>query len=231
MHVIEGKWKENAIAFIMPGGADLPYCKKLNGLGNNHIREYVEEGGIYIGFCAGAYYGAGYCDFHRGDQKRGYEVLGPRELRFFKGAAVGPTLAHYIYASHLGSRIAEIEWIEGSLKGASYNVYFNGGCHFPEADHDKNITVLARYKNKGATGLPAIIECGVGRGKALLSGVHPEYSMEDLEGAVEDKTSSDYQHLKKSIFPKLRDRSHRRLFEKIMDYIKDGKPGNTTLDQ
>ncbi len=33
---------------IMPGGADLPYCKKLNGLGNNVIRDFVHRGNLSI---------------------------------------------------------------------------------------------------------------------------------------------------------------------------------------
>ena len=27
--------------FVMPGGADLPYCKKLNGIGNEKIRKFL----------------------------------------------------------------------------------------------------------------------------------------------------------------------------------------------
>ena len=44
---ISGEWRKDAAAFIMPGGADLPYCKKLNGAGNVQIIEYVEAGGTY----------------------------------------------------------------------------------------------------------------------------------------------------------------------------------------
>ena len=32
--------------FVMPGGADLPYCKKLNGIGNEKIRKFIEDGGF-----------------------------------------------------------------------------------------------------------------------------------------------------------------------------------------
>ncbi len=41
---------------IIPGGADLPYCKKLNGIGNDIIRDFVHRGNLYIGICAGGYY-------------------------------------------------------------------------------------------------------------------------------------------------------------------------------
>lgn len=35
--VTQGAWVKNATLFIMPGGADLPYCQFLNGKGNERI--------------------------------------------------------------------------------------------------------------------------------------------------------------------------------------------------
>jgi biotin---protein ligase len=52
--------------FVMPGGADIPYGRSLNGAGNACIRRYVEQGGIYLGFCAGAYYGCADISFMAG---------------------------------------------------------------------------------------------------------------------------------------------------------------------
>ena len=71
--------------FVMPGGADLPYCKKLNGLGNRKIRKFIEDGGFYIGICAGAYYACRRINFKGKD----YEVSGDRELELFEGTAEG----------------------------------------------------------------------------------------------------------------------------------------------
>ena len=63
--VIDGWWRDYADGFIMPGGADLPYCSKLNGPGNKQIQEFVRAGGSYVGFCAGAYYGSAYVEFDK----------------------------------------------------------------------------------------------------------------------------------------------------------------------
>lgn len=79
-NIIKGDWKSNAKCLIMPGGADLAYCKKLNGNGNQQIKNYVENGGTYIGFCGGGYYGGKFVDFDRGGK---LEVLGERALCFF----------------------------------------------------------------------------------------------------------------------------------------------------
>ena len=32
-------------SLIIPGGADLPYCEKLNGMGNQKIKNFVANGG------------------------------------------------------------------------------------------------------------------------------------------------------------------------------------------
>jgi hypothetical protein len=34
----DGSWKDTALALVMPGGADVPYCQALNGRGNEHIK-------------------------------------------------------------------------------------------------------------------------------------------------------------------------------------------------
>lgn len=221
--VINGAWRQNALAFIMPGGADLLYCKKLNGPGNLQIKVYVENGGVYIGFCAGAYYGASYCNFHhssfyRGD-KRGYEVLSERELSFFPDEAIGPILAPYDYLSKSGSRIAYIKWVEKNARNEKlYNVYFNGGCYFKDAHQYSNVCVLATYNNENFQNLPAIIECYIGNGKALLCGAHPECSLEDLK--KENISKKDLNHLNTTIFPKLKDCSHKKLFKLLIERIR-----------
>ena len=128
---ILGLWKHNAAAYIIPGGKASYYSQKLNGAGNEQIRSYVEAGGTYIGFCAGAYYGAHYSEFHKGD-RRGYEILVTRELSFFPGAAIGPVLAAYDYQSISGSRIAKIKRKNANVSTTIYNVFFNVGCYFKD---------------------------------------------------------------------------------------------------
>lgn len=202
--VLTSEWIHDAKAFIMPGGRDLPYCEKLNGKGNEIIKHFVEAGGTYIGFCAGAYYGAAYCDFHRGDT-RGYEVLGPRELAFFPGPAVGPVLAAYHYGSEKGAEIACLK-TPGSTD--VYKVYFNGGCTFKEPEAYKAVEILAYYGNEGYEEQSAIIRCQVGSGKAILSGVHPEYSAATLEKLRTKAEGESLTKLDNTLIPGLADKSH-----------------------
>ena len=41
--LLAGGWHNNSLALVMPGGADLPYCRKLNGKGNCIIRGVLDQ--------------------------------------------------------------------------------------------------------------------------------------------------------------------------------------------
>lgn len=36
--VLGGRWQKDCALFVLPGGADLPYCRRFNGRGNQLIR-------------------------------------------------------------------------------------------------------------------------------------------------------------------------------------------------
>ena len=99
------------------------------------------------------------------------ENTGARELAFYPGCASGPAygLGHFSYESKAGARPASIRW-----KGGVSPVYFNGGCLFEEPELYPSVTVLARYDDLAETPA-AVVKCAVGKGEALLCGVHPEY--------------------------------------------------------
>jgi glutamine amidotransferase-like uncharacterized protein len=151
---------------IIPGGADLPYVRKLNGLGNQQIQHYVSEGGSFLGICAGGYYGSAYVEF---DKDGPLEVLGERELQFFQGKAIGPILAPYDYATQSGSRAAKLITIFQDVPET--RVYYNGGGFFENPKRFSNTKVLANYDSD----LSAIIAIDYGKGRVVLSGVHFEY--------------------------------------------------------
>lgn len=169
--LLEGSWSQNSSLFIMPGGRDCPYHEDLKGAGNAQIRRFVEKGGIYLGICAGAYYGCKRVEFNKGFP---LEVCEERELCFFSGTAVGPAYGKgtFSYTSSLGARAAKI-----TTEMGDFFVFYNGGCTF-EGDLTQ-CKVLARYAD--LPGQPAaIIECPIGKGKAILSGVHLENSATSL---------------------------------------------------
>lgn len=151
--------------FIMPGGRDLPYVHRLQPEGTQILRSFVEEGGIYLGICAGAYFGASYVEFDKGGQ---LEVLGSRELQFFPGKAIGPLFGKFRYNSQEGASIVSLEYDDGKNSFFTYS-HYNGGCYFEEID-SPGYQPLARYEN----GKMAIVRCPKKKGFAILSGVHVE---------------------------------------------------------
>lgn len=167
-------WQLNTRLLIFPGGRDLPYCKALQGEANQKIMDFVRCGGKFLGICAGAYYGSREVKF---ETEGPLEVVGTRELQFFPGTAYGPAygLRKFCYENDSGAQIATLDL---RLKNSSFKsiaAYFNGGCFFVDAKNYKNISTISTYTDiKGAPS--AIIQCRIGKGKAILSGVHPEYS-------------------------------------------------------
>lgn len=166
---------------VMPGGADLGYCRTLNGAGNRRIEQFVRRGGAYLGFCAGGYYGCRRCEFEVGDKT--LEVIGDRELSFFPGTCRGGAFAGFVYHSEDGTRAAESRVVTDALAGAVpavFRSYYNGGGVFVDAPGyaDKGVEVLARYTEElnvdPGEGSAAVVYCKVGDGAAVLTGTHPE---------------------------------------------------------
>lgn len=66
----------------MPGGFDRGFIRALGDTGAEIIRQYVWNGGSYLGVGAGGYYACDYIEFDMGGP---LQVEGPRPLKFFPG--------------------------------------------------------------------------------------------------------------------------------------------------
>ena len=180
--VIKEPWTPACALFVMPGGADLGYCRTLNGEGNRRISLYVERGGAYLGFCAGAYYGSGRCEFEVGNKN--LEVIGDRELAFFPGTCRGLAFPGFVYNSEKGTKAVELKISKSALTKGSvpevFRSYYNGGGVFVDAPsfREKGVEVLAEYTQQLSVDAgdvdAATVYCKVGDGGAVLSCTHPE---------------------------------------------------------
>jgi len=110
----------NCRLLVMPGGRDRPYQASLGDEGARRIRQFVEQGGSYLGLCAGAYFASARVLFQPGTDM---EVDEQRPLAFFPGTAWGAvTGPEFKYSSEAGTA--------GVNLGSDLIVYYNGGCSF-----------------------------------------------------------------------------------------------------
>ena len=176
----------------MPGGADLPYCKTLNGAGVQRLRSFVQGGGAYLGLCAGAYFAASRCEFETGTP---LEVVGPREVALFPGTAHGSASPGFAYDSDVSAVAARVLFASNPACPERLDdlavCYLNGGCVFlPHAVAPPGVDVLARY----AAGSPgdggvAAVRCHAGEGLAVLCGPHPEMAPKFLQSQAAGSTA------------------------------------------
>lgn len=182
-------WQRKTALLVIPGGADLPYCKTFNGKGNELIAKYVKQGGKFLGICAGGYYASERCEFEVGDPKM--EVSGPRELGFFPGIARGAAFKGFVYELHIGAKAAKLLVNTDALPGSPSEVfnYFNGGAIFIDAGNYKNVEILAKYADKTDvedTIKAAVVYRKFGKGDVILTGTHPEAIAHSLKPKESD---------------------------------------------
>lgn len=180
--ILKEPWTASCALLVMPGGADMAYCRTLNGEGNRRIKQYVQLGGAYLGLCAGGYYGCKRCEFEVG--KKGMEVIGDRELGFYPGMCRGLAFPGFVYASEAGARAVQLVPDSSIAEGGDaqgFKSYYNGGGVFVDAPtfEAQGVEVLATYAADLAVdsgrGRAAVVLCKVGDGSVILTGPHPEY--------------------------------------------------------
>lgn len=187
-------WTSKTSAVVFPGGADLSYvrdCAKVIP----KIRDFVyKDGGLFIGICAGGYFGSSYCEFARGDPN--YEVSGPRDLKLFPGMARGPAFNGFRYNKEDGAKTVhlKVNGVDGMNEAYSY---YNGGAIFVDSQKMPDVQVLAEYMDtpdasysddpNSEEKIPAaVVLIKHGKGKALLLGPHPEVPSSALKKIGED---------------------------------------------
>lgn len=181
--IIKEPWIATCAMLVIPGGADLGYCKALNGEGNRRIMQFVRRGGAYLGLCAGGYYGSKKCEFEVGNKY--LEVVGDRELAFYPGICRGLAFPGFVYHSEAGARAPELKVNKSALNVGTlpdlFHSYYNGGGVFVDAPSfaDRGVEILASYTEElrvnPGEGAAAIVYCKVGDGGAILTGPHPEF--------------------------------------------------------
>lgn len=201
----------DVLAFFMPGGRGTPYRQKLQVLGNDKIRDYVLNGGIYYGICAGAYYACSQTVFEKDIPQ--LRIISKCGLDLINGKAIGTLYKELNILPYdktaASSTVVNVIWNTGE----KYTAHYHGGSYF-ELNNPSENEVLAIYEIEGDK--PAIVSRKYGKGLVVVSGVHYENSGEVLAKAIHDKRI-DFKYAKQ-VADKLRSKENLRkaLFNKIM---------------
>jgi biotin--protein ligase len=176
MELEEHPWQTSCALLVFPGGRDIPHLERLKRAAPR-IAKWVQEGGAYLGFCAGAYFA---CNHIEWEMETPLQVKGPRPLKFFPGLSVGCVFPGFQYNSEQGARAITIaDERDGSQKRY---IYHNGGGEFVLSGQESGVEVLARYMGE-AQGKVAAVHCTVGKGRAVLW--HPHIDFPITRGPAE----------------------------------------------
>lgn len=153
----------NTLAICIPGGFAYYYKIKLNEFAINNIRNYVSNGGSYIGICAGAYFASSKVIWE------GVEYDYP--LNLFDGKTIGSLhdIAKWDKYKMTNISLNAMNFINKGFK-KNWSVLYYGGPYFESNKTNfENIAFWNEYQY-----LPAIINFYFGNGKVLLIGPHLE---------------------------------------------------------
>jgi len=220
MQCLTNSGPSHKVFLCIGGGFDLGYLKALSTHGPAQIRSFVEAGGNYVGICAGAYFACYSIEF---DRNGPLEVMGDRPLKFFPGKAIGPINKKYQYEnSDDQAQVCKIELLFDGSKNRTFSCYQNGGCFFEScctetADCGE---CIAKYLDLDVKGKWVIVQCRIGKGTCLLSGVHFEFDTARLDQNNQNLRDNVIPFLKTSSMQSGRHSNEeliRLLFEKVFN--------------
>ena len=137
-----------AVLYAQPGGGELKPAYRRMRRYETAIREFVADGGRYLGFCLGGYLAGA---------TPGFGLLPGDTDQYIatRGATIAST----------GDTLVQVRW-----RGRRRQLYFQDGPTFVVEPGAMGVTVLARYPN----GENAALVAAFGAGAVGVVGPHPE---------------------------------------------------------
>jgi glutamine amidotransferase-like uncharacterized protein len=161
---------KNAILWIQPGGNAIDASITMGKTKLQMIRNFVWNGGAYVGFCAGAFLADKTVD---DDGK-------------IEGLGIIPVVSYYAPIDS-NNDMGTMTWI--TWNGRPRHLFFNGGANFSVKKNDSRVKVIARFDIDGS---PSTIQNRFGQGNVVVSGAHPEATtVWKTEGNLQDLDGSD----------------------------------------
>jgi len=160
---------KNVSLYVQPGGGD-DIVAAWNDVKSysNIIKQYISEGGKYLGICMGGFLAGG----NDTNNNPGYSLLTPGDSNDFSNAAEKIS----IKTDNEGDLLLNINWTL-SKDNSKQNrfIYFQGGPYFITKEPNINNTkIIATYTGSKSSQQNASIILNYGKGKVAVCGPHPE---------------------------------------------------------
>jgi glutamine amidotransferase-like uncharacterized protein len=177
-----------------PGGDMFQYAQDISLEGKDDIRDFVSDGGGYIGICGGAYFASEKVVWQENE-------LPMIPLGLFSGTAKGPIDEIVTYPDYSICKIDIVNTtytITESEPDSIWILYYWGPMLLPEKDTD--IEILGMYDKVNQ---PAILSFNYDFGRVFLIGTHPEIEENSDRdglsfGSELDDRGSDWDLMKKA---------------------------------
>lgn len=169
---------QNTVAIVVPGGNTSDYIQGLGEQGLQNIKNFVANGGHYIGLCGGAYLASTQMNF------TGENFVITRKKDNTDLLALAPVKAQGSLPELTGGRLYSGNLNSAAAANISFrekkfcHIYYNGGPKFIIDDQaaQGSFEILAKYAEFDS--IAAIRYNASSGGVVTLSGVHPELSLE-----------------------------------------------------
>lgn len=201
---------EKVTAFFLPGATRGQYDVRLGEEGFQAIRNYVEQGGVYAGFCAGTYYASRRFEWRidDGDDAR---IKHP-SLRFFNGVSKGP-ITELLARDNPDWRWDDIRAVSIQTemfgnKDIMNVLYWGGPLLTSDTPIESEFQVIARFDDLAGKP-PCIISKNEGKGLVILSSVHPETTLLQLQPFADNRHQKSDQF--RRLFNDLAPSEHKRV--------------------
>ncbi|CAN9409369.1 unnamed protein product [Alternaria alternata] len=158
--LIKEPWFSTCALLVFPGGADLGYCRTLNGEGNRRISRWLLRGERELAFFPGVCRGLAFEGFKYASEAGARAAEIKIEKEAFENVDEG---------------VAE-----------TFKSYYNGGGVFVDAKklESRGVQILASYTEdlhvESGEGQAAVVYRKVGEGHAVVTGPHPEFAPQNL---------------------------------------------------
>lgn len=162
-------WNKDADAILFPGGYAYNYQLAISLEAVDEIRDYVSNGGAYIGICAGAYFASKTVEWEGGSY--------PYELGLFDGTATGSLdyVAPWPEYTMTSLTMNKENPINYNSPSSISTLYYGGPIFTPNPGVEVN--TVATWD--GANNTAAIINFEYQNGRVLLLGPHLEIEEDD----------------------------------------------------